>query len=121
MNLEFCETDQHKILPEKFSETAEALFLDFKTYEEIKTIAFNFKYFDSEVTRIPFHELAHRYCKLPKEKVIGTFCPSGTRSTMAYLYLLFWGFEKVKWIDGNYEQITPLQKPVVLFNKSYKK
>jgi len=118
MNLEFFGTGQHKITPEKFFETAGAVFLDLRANEEAETIAFNFKYFDIEVVHIPFHELADRFTELPKDRVLGTFCSSGARSAMAFPFLLSKGFDKVKWIDGGYEQITPLLKPGRIFKKS---
>ena len=118
MNLEFFGTGQHKMAPEKFLETASAVFLDLRANEEVETVAFNLKYFNIEVIHIPFNELANRYTELPKDRIIGTFCSSGTRSAMAYLYLLSKGFDKVKWIDGGYEQITPLLKPGKIFKKS---
>ena len=121
MNLEFFGTGQHKIMPEKFLETASAVFLDLRANEEAETVAFNFKYFDIEVVHISFNELADRFSELPKDKLIGTFCSSATRSAMAYFFLLSKGFEKVKWIDGGYEQITPYLKPGKIYKKSRKK
>lgn len=121
MNLEFFGTGQHKITPEKFFETEGAVFLDLRANEEVETIAFNFKYFDIEVVHIPFHELADRFTELPKDRVIGTFCSGGARSAMAFPFLLSKGFDKVKWIDGGYEQITPLLKPGKILKKSSSK
>jgi len=118
MNLEFFETGRHKITPEKFFETAGSIFLDLRANEEVETISFNFKYFDIEVVHIPFDELADRFTELPKNRVIGTFCSSGARSSMAFPFLLSKGFDKAKWIDGGYEQITPLLKPGKILKKS---
>ena len=121
MNFEFFGTGKHTISPEKFIENEGAIFLDTRAEEELETIKFDFKYFNIQVIHIPFHELADRYNELPKDKLIGAFCSSGTRSAMAYLFLLSKGFDKVKWISGSYEQITPLLKPGKLYKKSINK
>lgn len=118
MNLEFFGTGKHKITPEKFFETAGAVFLDLRAKEEVETITFNFKYFDIEVIHIPFNELSDRYTELPKDKLIGTFCSGGARSAMAFPFLLSKGFSKVRWIDGGYDQITALLKPGKIFKKT---
>jgi len=120
MNFEFFGTGKHNISPEKFLETEDTIFLDLRAEEEAETIKFNFKYFNIQVIHIPFHELSDRYNELPKEKIIGAFCSSGTRSAMAYLFLQSHGF-KVKCISGSYEQITPLLKPGKLYKKSSNK
>jgi len=117
MDFEFFGTEKHQISPEKLFETDDAVFLDIRAKEEQETIKFDFKYFNIQVIHIPFHELADRYHEIPKDKLIGTFCSSDPQAAMAYIYLLSKGFEKVKWISGSYEQITPLLKP----NKLYKK
>ena len=121
MNFDFFGTGKHVISPEKFLDTKGSVFLDTREKEEVETIKFDLKYFDIKTVHIPFHELGDRYNELPKGKLIGAFCSSGTRSAMAYLFLLSKGFDKVKWISGSYEQITPLLKPGKLYKKSSKK
>jgi len=118
IDFEFCGTGKHVISPEKFLEIKGAIFLDIREKEEVETIKFDFKYFNIQVIHIPFHELGDRYNELPKDKLIGAFCSSGTRSAMAYLFLLSKGFDKVKWLSGGYEQITSLLKPGKLYQKT---
>jgi len=121
MDFEFFGTGKHMVSPEKFIENENALFLDVRAEEEVETIKFNFKYHNIQVMHIPFHELADRYHELPKDKLISTFCSSGPRSAMAYLFLLSKGFTQVKCISGSYEQITSLLKPGKLYKKSINK
>ena len=110
ITLEFCGTGQHKISPEKFLEEKNAIFLDLRSGEEAETLRFDLKLFNIECINIPVDELPDRYPELPKERFIGTFCASGTRSAWAYLYLLSKGYN-VRWIEGGNEELAQLLKP----------
>jgi len=121
MDLEFCGTGKHKINPDKFLEQSGAIFLDVRATEEVKTIGFNFSYFGIKVINIPIEELSERFDELPKDVLIGTFCCSGTRSVIAYAFLLSKGYDKVKWIDAGLEQLTALLKPGLIYKKSINK
>jgi len=54
--------------------------------------------------------LPDRYHELPRERLIGTFCSSGTRSAWAYIYLLSKGYN-VRWIEGGNGELAALLKP----------
>jgi len=117
MNFEFFGTGKHKIMPEKFLESEGAIFLDVRAHEEVETLRFDFKHYGIQTIHIPLDELPNRLHELPKDKLIGTFCSSGTRSAMAYLFLLAKGFDKVKWIDAGSEQLVALLKPGNIYKK----
>lgn len=115
MTLEFFGTGKHKISAEKFLEEKDFVFLDVRTYEEIKVLAFNFELFGIQTFKIPINELPQRYNELPKEKTIACFCSSGTRSAWAYTYLLSKGI-KAKWLSASNEDLAMLLKPGKIFN-----
>jgi rhodanese-related sulfurtransferase len=117
MNLAFFGTGKHKIMPEKFLESQGAIFLDVRAKEEVETLHFDFKYFGIRVINIPLDELPERIHELPKDKLIGTFCSTATRSVMAYIFMFSKGFENVKWIDAGYEQMVALLKPGSIYKK----
>jgi len=115
MKLSYLGTGKHKIDVKSFLEQKDAIFLDVRAKEEVETFQLNFQYFNIEVIHIPIDELPDRFDKLPKDKVIGAFCSSGTRSAWAYIYLLSKGFEKVKWIDAGNEDLAGVLKPGFIF------
>ncbi|RUT73614.1 rhodanese-like domain-containing protein [Ancylomarina longa] len=115
MKLSYLGTGKHKIAVKSFLEQRDAIFLDVRAKEEVETFQFNFQHFNIEVIHIPIDELPDRFKELPKNKVIGAFCSSGTRSAWAYIYLLSKGFEKVKWIEAGNEEIAGALKPGFIF------
>jgi len=115
MNLEFLGTGKHKISPENFLETKNALFLDVRDKKEVETMAFNFRIFGIETLNIPIDKLPDRLNELPQDKLIACFCSSGTRSAWAYIYLFSKGFN-VKWLEASNEDLAKLLKPGRIFN-----
>ncbi len=117
MDFEFFGTGKHKINPDKFLEQSGAIFLDVRAAEETKTINFDFTIFGIQAINVPLNELGERFYELPKDVLIGTFCSGGTRSAIAYAFLLSKGYDKVKWIDAGNEQHTALLKPGLIYTK----
>ena len=110
MDLAFCGSGQHKISPEKFLDTEGAVFLDVRSREETEALRFDLRLFNIEVICLPIEELPDHYHELPRERLIGTFCSSGTRSAWAYIYLLSKGYN-VRWIEGGNGELAALLKP----------
>ena len=102
MDLEFCGTRKHKIFLEKLFETENVFFLDVRDSKEVQTLA------------IPVNELSDRLGKLPDNKIITYFCPSGTRSGWAYIYLLSKGYN-AKWLAASNEDLAKMLKPGKVF------
>jgi len=115
MNSQFFGTGKHKVSIKNFLEKENAIFLDVRTKEETETMSFNLKYFNIDVINIPINELPEKYIELSKDKFIGTFCSSGTRSAWAYMYLQSKGFTNVKWLDANNEELATLLKPGLIY------
>ena len=120
MDLAFCGSGKHKISVEKFLQSENAIFLDVRSKEEIETLKFNFNLFNIKVVHIPIEELPDRYTELSKDKLIGAFCSSGTRSAWAYIYLMSKGFEKSKWIAGGNEDFAAALKPGAIYKQTHR-
>jgi len=114
MDLGFVGTGKHKISLEKLFETENVLFLDVRDSKEVQTLNFNLEIFGIETLAIPVNELPDRLGELPDNKIIACFCPSGTRSGWAYIYLLSKGYN-VKWLEASNEDLAKMLKPGRVF------
>lgn len=110
MNLEFLGTGKHKILPEKFFETKNAIFLDVRDKKEVDVLKFDFEIFGIKTLNIPINELPNRLDELPNNKQIACFCSSGTRSAWAYIYLFSKGYN-AKWLEASNGDLANMLKP----------
>ena len=81
------------------------LFLDVRTDEEVKYLAFPF------ALHIPLNELPERLAQVPTDKLIVPFCSSIFRGAVAYLYLVANGYEKVKCLTAATEDLSQAFKP----------
>ena len=114
MDFQYFGTGQHKINAETFLKKENALLLDVRTKEEVETVKLQLKHHLS-VLEIPFHELLSRINELHKDKFIGAFCSSGVKSTIAFAYLKSSGYEKIKIIEGRYNEFMKTILPGKLF------
>ncbi|MDQ0290306.1 rhodanese-like domain-containing protein [Oligosphaera ethanolica] len=110
MDLEFFGGGRHKIQPGAFLGQASALMLDVRSAEEVATLSFGLSY-HLPVLHIPINEIPDRWSEIPKDKLVGVFCSSGTRSAMVYLYLQAHGLEQVRIIEGAYAEMADELKP----------
>lgn len=81
------------------------VFLDVRTDEEVKYLAFPF------ALHIPLNELPNRLEEVPKDKFIVPFCSSIFRGAVAYLYLVANGYEQVKCLTAATEEMVQAFKP----------
>lgn len=81
------------------------VFLDVRTEQELRFLSFPF------ALNIPLNELPDRVNEVPKDKLIVPFCSSVFRGAVAYLYLSANGFEKVKCLTANTEDMALVFKP----------
>lgn len=114
MPFNFFGKAMHKSSPLEHLTKPDAVFLDVRATEEVDTISFPLKH-HIPVLHIPLHELPERTSEIPKDKTIGTFCPSGARAAMAYLYLRTMGFENVRILEGGYNELIDALKPGTIF------
>lgn len=110
MDFEFFANGQHKIEPEDFLKTRNAIFLDVRSKEEIETIQFHLKHHVKKI-EIPAHDVPSHIDEIPKDNLIGVFCSSGVRCVMIFLYLKSKGFENVKILEGGYAKLFPALMP----------
>ncbi|NHB69409.1 rhodanese-like domain-containing protein [Perlabentimonas gracilis] len=104
MDFIFFATAQHKIEPDAFLKSKEAVFLDVRASEETQTVKFHLK-LHIPVLEIPLNEIPKRINEIPKDKLIGIFCSSGVRCVIAFAYLKAKGFKQVKILEGGYSNL----------------
>lgn len=110
MNFEYFATGQHKVEPEAFLKTENAVLLDVRSKEEMETVQFHLKH-HTEMLEIPTHEVPSRIKEIPDNKPIGIFCSSGVRCVLIFLYLQSKGFKQVKILEGGYTKLLPALMP----------
>ncbi|ABB39582.1 Rhodanese-like protein [Oleidesulfovibrio alaskensis G20] len=112
MDFEFFGSGQHGMSVEglrKNIENDHMFFLDVRSKEEVGHVSFPF------AKHIPLNELPQRLDELPKDKLVVAFCSSVFRGAIAYTYLLSQGFEEVKALTANTEDIVKAFKPGPLY------
>jgi rhodanese-related sulfurtransferase len=110
MDFKYFATGQHKVEPETFLQTENAVLLDVRSKEEMETVQFHLKH-HTDMLEIPAHDVPSNIDKIPKDKLIGVFCSSGVRCVMIFLYLKSKGFEHVKILEGGYTKLLPALMP----------
>ncbi len=114
MDFQYFGTGQHKIDAESFLKKENAVFLDVRGKEETETLKLILEH-HVPVLEIPLHEFPQRLNEIPSDKFIGTFCSSGVRSIIAFVFLRSKGFENVRIIEGGYEQLCNAVMPGKVF------
>ncbi|MEO2068181.1 MAG: rhodanese-like domain-containing protein [Desulfurobacteriaceae bacterium] len=108
MNIDFLTSSGHKIGLEKFLELykeGKAILLDVRTKDEVEIFSINLG------INIPLHELPDNLDKIPKNKLVATFCNEKVRSSIAYAYLLSEGFDNVKVLAATIKEVVEKLKP----------
>ncbi len=67
------------------------------------------------VLRIPTDEIPDRVDEIPRDRVVGVFCPAGTRASIVYAYLRTRGYSDVRIVHGGYEAVVDTIKPEALW------
>jgi len=114
-DLAYFGTGQHKIGMEKalsLIKDEKVIILDVRSREEIDMLDHKF------ALSIPLNELPDRLDELSKDKMIAIFCTSGTRSTIASIYLQVNGFEQVKIVPESLSEIANIFKPGYVYKNS---
>ncbi|TCK06415.1 rhodanese-like domain-containing protein [Phorcysia thermohydrogeniphila] len=108
MDLDFFAAGGPKIGLDAFLELwkkGEAILLDVRFEEEVELFKVGFG------INIPLYKLPENLERLPKDKLIVTFCPEKVRATLAYSYLVSEGFENVKVLSASPSDIIAKVKP----------
>ncbi len=93
----FWSRGKHQITPTDFFTQwvqGEAILLDLRSPEEAEFISLPF------ALHIPLHELPDRLDEIPRDKLVATLCPGGSRAAVGYIYLRGKGFDNVRILKG---------------------
>jgi len=110
MSFEFFGAGNHKIAMEKLVTMDNAVFLDVRSYPEVESLQLNLKH-HIEVLHIPTDKIPDRIGEIPRDKTVGIFCSSGTRSAIVYAFLRAKEYENVRVVLGGYEAVASLVLP----------
>ena len=108
LDLSFWGTSMHKITPAQFFErrqTEDVVLLDTRSPHEIGHLTLPF------ALHIPLKELPKRWREVPTDRLVVTFCSSGVRSAVAWVYLQLHGLDNTYILDGGYNELTAELKP----------
>ncbi len=120
MTFEFFGSGKHKISSAMHLSDENTVFLDVRSDYEQQTLSFGLVH-HMDVLHIPVNEISSRFDEIPRDRSVGIFCSSGTRSTMAYLYLRAQGFDNVRIVEGGYAELVEEFKPGKLLKQIAKK
>ena len=115
LDLSFWGTAQHKVTPAQFFELQKSegwMLLDLRSPEEANYLALPF------ALHIPINELPDRLDEVPSDRLVATFCSSVTRAVVAWVYLQLNGREKVRILDGRYNELTDELIPGKVYKRS---
>ncbi|KYH34697.1 putative rhodanese-related sulfurtransferase [Clostridium tepidiprofundi DSM 19306] len=115
LDLNFFGSGKHKMTIEKAMELKKedkVFILDVRSKQENDYLKFEF------ATNIPTSEIPDRVQEIPKDKTVAIFCTGATRATIVYTYLKVAGYEDVKIITNNINDIAGLFKPGYVLKNS---
>ncbi len=104
----FWSRGQHQVTPTDFFaqwEKGEAVLLDLRSPEETQFLALPF------ALHIPLNELPDRLDEIPRDKLVATLCPGGSRAAVGYIYLRSKGFDNVRIFRGALPGLIEELKP----------
>ena len=116
MTFDFFGSGKHKINSTTFLAENNTLFLDVRSHDEFASLSFTLKH-HMPALHIPIDEIPDRVNEIPKDSLIGIFCPTGVRATMVYTYLKILGYPSVRILEGGYDGLTAELKPGKLLKK----
>ena len=103
MDLEHLVMGEYGITVEeaaKYIDHDHFVFLDLRTQEEHDHLLF------PRTLHIPIHELPDRIDEVPRDKFVITFCLSGFRAAMGYVFLRTQGYYEVKAMKGRLDEMA---------------
>ena len=110
LTFDFFGSGRHKISIEQLLAEPGAVLLDVRSPEEVQTLALQFSP-DVTMLHIPTNDIPDRIGEIPRDKMVGVFCSSGTRSAIVYAFLRAKGHANVRVVLGGYEEIASLVLP----------
>jgi len=116
MDFQYFGTGSHIVSASAFLAKENIVFLDVRTSEEIKNVKLPLTTF-CPVLEIPVNELPDRIAEVPKDKLVGIFCPGAIRASMMFMYLKGLGYDRIKIITGGYPALMEELKPGKIYKK----
>ena len=110
MTLEFFGCGKHKISLEALLGTKGAVLLDVRSIPEQESLNFLLEHHVA-VLRIPTDEIPDRIDEIPRDRLVGVFCPAGMRASIVYAYLRTRGYGDVRIVHGGYEAVMDAIMP----------
>ncbi len=110
MSFEFFGTGKHKLSMEKLLTMDNAVFLDVRSYPEVESLQLKLKH-HIEVLHIPIDKIPDHIDDIPRDRTVGIFCSSDTRSAIVYAFLRAKGYENVSIVLGGYKAVASLVLP----------
>lgn len=114
MTFDFFGGGRHKVDMEKLLGTKDAVFLDVRARPEWESLQIKLEH-HIKVLWIPINEIPSRCNEIPRGPLVGIFCSSGVRSSMAYFYLRSLGYENVRIAPSNYNALAEMVMPGKIF------
>ncbi|WP_282753450.1 rhodanese-like domain-containing protein [Desulfuromonas thiophila] len=113
MDLAFIGTLRHKVTFAELLQQPGARVLDVRTPEEMTALL------PGEAFPLPWqclalNQLPENWAEVPREPLVGIFCPHGVRAAMAYVYLSARGYDNLRVLDGGYEALCQCVRPAAL-------
>lgn len=110
MTFDFFGKGRHKTTPLQLLAAEGAVFLDVRSPDEVARVPLPLAN-DVCAMHIPIHELPDRWSEVPRDRLVGVFCASDIRSSVAYAYLRCRGHENVRIVTGGYAALLEELKP----------
>jgi len=96
----------HKMSLADLLAAQDAVFLDVRADEERQALTLPLDGMGIPQLHIPIDQVPDRTGEIPRDRMIGVFCPTVVRSSIVYAYLLSLGYERVRIIDGGYPGVV---------------
>ncbi|MBN1826652.1 MAG: rhodanese-like domain-containing protein [Candidatus Eisenbacteria bacterium] len=110
MDFAFIGEGRFKITADRLLEGPDTILVDLRSDEERAIIDLRPEELLKTIS-LPLDELPERLSEIPRDKTVGLFCSSHTRSTMAYFYLRAHGYENAKILLSGYDALLPELTP----------
>ncbi|MCD6525567.1 MAG: rhodanese-like domain-containing protein [Desulfuromonas sp.] len=110
MDLDFVGRAQHKITAVDLLGNPDAVLLDVRTLPEVETLPLAFVH-HLQTIHVPLHELPDLFQQIPRQCIVGIFCPHAVRAAVAYTFLRSNGYDQVRVLDGGYAALAEEARP----------
>lgn len=115
MDFDFFGRALHKTSAKAFLDEPDAVLLDLRSRQERDVLPVSLHWLTT--LHIPLHELPDRLDEIPKDRPVGAFCSSDSRSAIAMAYLRACGYDQVRIVAGGYQGLVQELMPGKVFHR----